>query len=231
MTNRKTEKDYKKDLLSVINEMERVVLTDWHYNHIPDTENGLLRADTECVILRGNSVNQMFRITGGSLLPFLYEYSYAVGSIGLSVYECRYCHRHYLHTGDNYACPDEKCQVQKKKDHFAGKKDVFSNIKTGYQGYVRQLKYRLTSAHKCECAIDLFNDAKARCENKLSSLIDEYRDDKRSPDTDLDIVLSGVKSKMKDVTDKLIKMSDSEIEKKYYERLEGDLVFEIEAMK
>lgn len=58
---------------------------------------------------------------------------------------------------------------------------------------MRQIKYRLTNAYKCECTIDLFNDAKTRCENKL-----------------------------KDITDKLLKMSDSEIEKKYDERLEGD---------
>ena len=116
VTNRKTEKDFQRDLTNLCNEMERIVLTDWHYNHITDMETVVFRCNVDSVILRGDGVNQMFRVTDGTLLPLLYEYSYIVENMGLSVFECAYCHKHYLNTSDNVCCTDEKCREQKIKD-------------------------------------------------------------------------------------------------------------------
>lgn len=230
MTNSGEEKAYRNQLNNIAAEMEQLIITDWFYNHIPDTSQKIIQEDIGYVVLRGNGINEMYRTTELSLLPFLYEYSYLISSIGMQVYECSYCHKHYLSVGNNVCCGDEKCLSQKKKDIRKGKKDEFSDIKKGYCGYVRGLKHKLTEAKKSEYAIDLFTDAQNKAEKHVSNTIAEYRDSGKRPDTDFDDVITSAKNAMRKLTNRLYKMSDSATEEIYCKMVEGEILFEIERL-
>ncbi len=230
MTNSGEEKAYRNQLNNIAAEMEQLIITDWFYNHIPDTSNKVIQENIGYVVLRGNGVNEMYRTTELSLLPFLYEYSYLISSIGMQVYECSYCHKHYLSVGNNVCCGDEKCLSQKKKDIRKGKKDEFSDIKKGYCGYVRGLKHKLTEVRKSEYAIDLFTDAQNKAEKYVSNAIEEYRDSSKRPDADFDEVITAAKNAMRNLTNRLYRMSDSEAEEIYCKMVDGDVLFEIERL-
>ena len=230
MTNSGEEKAYRSQLNGIVAEMEQLIITDWFYNHIPDTSQKIIQEDIGYVVLRGNGINEMYRTTELSLLPFLYEYSFCISSIGMKVYECCYCHKHYLSVGNNICCGDEKCLSQKKKDIRKGKKDEFSDIKKGYCGYVRGLKHKLTEAKKSEYAIDLFTDAQNKAEKYVSNAIEEYRDSGKRPDADFDDVITSAKNAMRKLTNRLYKMSDSEAEEIYCKMVEGDVLFEVEML-
>ncbi|MBQ5317931.1 MAG: hypothetical protein J6K17_02415 [Oscillospiraceae bacterium] len=230
MTNSGEEKAYRNQLNNIAAEMEQLIITDWFYNHIPDTSNRVIQENIGYVVLRGNGVNEMYRVTELSLLPFLYEYSFCISSIGMQVYECSYCHKHYLSVGNNVCCGDEKCLSQKKKDIRKGKKDEFSNIKKGYCGYVRGLKHKLTEAKKSKYAIDLFTDAQNKAEKYVSNAIEEYRDSGKRPDADFDDVITSAKNAMRKLTNRLYKMSDSATEEIYCKMVEGDVLFEVERL-
>lgn len=89
----------------------------------------------------------------------------------------------------------------------------------------------MTAAHKSEYAIDLFTDAQKKAESNVSAKIDEYKDGGLKLDADLDIIIDTVREKMKKFTDKLLKMSDNEIERIYNDKMNGELAFGIETLK